>query len=105
MNGRRADDHKPHGAQEQLLGNGKLTVAARLMSVAGVPLAACLLGIIGYFANLQLSDIRDELKANRNERQALATMVGEFKQRFAEVDRRNDQQDRYIDALRDRGRP
>lgn len=105
MNEQREGDHKPHGAKENLLGNGTLTVAARLMSVAGVPIAAFLFAVIGYFANLLLTDVREELKANRTERQAVATIVGEFKQRFAEVDRRNDQQDRYIDALRDRERP
>lgn len=97
MNGRRQDD-QPHGAKEQLLGNGTLTVAARLMSVVGVPIACTLLAFMG-------NEIWSEIKANRVERQAVAVTIGELKQRFAEVDRRNDQQDRYIDQLRDRGRP
>ena len=97
FNGRRHDDH-PQSAKEQLLGNGSLTVAARIMSVVGVPVACGLLAFMG-------NEIWTELKANRIERQAVAVTIGELKQRFAEVDRRNDQQDRYIDALRDRQRP
>jgi hypothetical protein len=97
MNGRRKDD-EPHGAKEQLLGNGTLTVAARLMSAVGVPIATGLLIFMG-------NEVWAELKANRQERMTVAVTLGELKQRFAEVDRRNDVQDRYIDALRDRGRP
>lgn len=88
--------------KENLLGNGTLTVAARLFSVIGVPLATLVVGAVGYFANLQLTDIRHEIELNRQERQSIAVTLGEYKQRFAEIDRRNDQQDRYIDALRDR---
>ncbi len=84
--------------KDNLLGNGTLTVAARIMSVVGVPVACGLLVFLG-------NEIWSELKANRVERQAVAVALGELKQRFAEVDRRNDVQDRYIDALRDRGRP
>jgi hypothetical protein len=94
MTGRRADD-QPHGTKEQLLGNGTLTVAARLMSAVGVPIATGLLVFMG-------SEVWGELKANRVERQAIVVTLGKMEQRFAEVDRRNDQQDRYIDALRDR---
>lgn len=97
MNGRRHDDHHTETTKEQLLGNGTLTVAARIMSVVGVPVACGLLAFMG-------NEIWGELKANRIERQAVAVTIGELKQRFAEVDRRNDQQDRYIDMLRDRGR-
>lgn len=82
-------------AKDDLLGNGALTVAARIMSVVGVPLAAALLGFLG-------TEIWTEVKANRVERMAVAVSIGEMKQRLADVDRRNDQQDRYIDALRDR---
>lgn len=83
-------------AKEDLLGNGTLTVAARIMSVVGVPVACGLLVFMG-------NEIWSELKANRAERQAIAVTLGEYRQRFAEIDRRNDAQDRYIDGLRDRG--
>lgn len=95
MNGRRSDDHKAHGRQEQLLGNGTLTVAARLMSVAGIPLAAALLA---FMAN----EIWTELKANRTERQAIMVTLGRYDQRFTEIDRRNEAQDTQLDRLRNR---
>gem|GEM_PF-4552079 len=82
-------------AKDNLLGNGTLTVAARVMSVLGVPLAAALLGFLG-------TEIWAELKSNRAERQAIMVTLGQYQQRFADMDRRNDAQDRYIDQMRDR---
>lgn len=91
--------------KENLLGNGTLTVAARLMSAFGVPVAAAALGIAGFFAALLLTDVRDEIKANRAERQAILIKLGAYDEKFIEIARRNDQQDVMIDRLRERGRP
>ena len=69
MNGRRQDDH-PQDIKHQLLGNGSLTVAARIMSVVGVPVACGLLAFMG-------NEIWTELKANRIERQTVAVTIGD----------------------------
>lgn len=82
-------------AKENLLGNGTLTVAARIMSTVGVPLAAVLLGFLG-------TEIWGELKAVRSERVELARLIARIEQRLVEVDRRNDYQDAVLDRLRDR---
>ncbi len=81
--------------KENLLGNGTLTVAARIMSTVGVPLAAVLLGFLG-------TEIWGELKAVRSERVELARLIARIEQRLVEVDRRNDYQDAVLDRLRDR---
>ncbi len=85
-------------AKENLLGNGTLTVASRVMSVVGVPVAAALLIFLG-------NEIWAELKANRIERQAILIKLGAYDEKFIEIARRNDQQDVMIDRLRERGRP
>ena len=82
-------------AKENLLGNGTLTVAARIMSTVGVPLAAVLLGFLG-------TEIWGELKAVRGERVEIARLIARIEQRLVEIDRRNDVQDAAIDRLRDR---
>jgi hypothetical protein len=83
------------GTKENLLGNGTLTVAARIMSTVGVPLAAVLLGFLG-------TEIWGELKAVRGERVEIARMIARIDQRLVEIDRRNDYQDAVLDRLRDR---
>ena len=85
-------------AKENLLGNGTLTVAARIMSTVGVPLAAVLLGFLG-------TEIWGELKAVRSERVEIARLIARIEQRLVDVDRRNDYQDAVIDRLRDAPRP
>jgi hypothetical protein len=82
-------------AKENLLGNGTLTVAARIMSTVGVPLAALLLGFLG-------TEIWGELKAVRSERVEIARLIARIEQRLSDVDRRNDYQDAVLDRLRDR---
>lgn len=82
-------------AKDQLLGNGTLTVAARVMSTVGVPVAAILLGFLG-------TEIWGELKAVRDERVHLARVIARIEQRLSETDRRNDAQDQTIERLRDR---
>jgi len=98
--GRRAEDQSG-GLKDRLYGNGTLTVAARLSSV----LAALVCTLVTTVGGFLFWEVWGELKATRAERQAVAVTLGRFDQRFAEIDRRNDVQDRYIDALRDRGRP
>jgi hypothetical protein len=85
-------------AKENLLGNGTLTVAARIMSTVGVPLAAVLLGFLG-------TEIWGELKAVRSERVEIARLIARIEQRLVENDRRNDYQDAVLDRLRDAARP
>lgn len=82
-------------AKEKLLGNGTLTVAARVMSTVGVPVAAILLGFLG-------TEIWGELKAVRAERVELARVIARVEQKLLETDRRNDAQDALLDRLRDR---
>jgi hypothetical protein len=85
-------------AKENLLGNGTLTVAARIMSTVGVPLAAVLLGFLG-------TEIWGELKAVRGERVELARLIARIEQRLSDSDRRNDYQDAVLDRLRESQRP
>lgn len=84
--------------KENLLGNGTLTVAARVMSVLGVPVATALIVFMG-------NEIWAEMKANRIERQTILVKLGAYEEKFVEIARRNDQQDVMIDRLRERGRP
>ena len=89
------------GTKDNLLGKGRLTVAARLASIFAAVVCSIATSVGGFLFN----EVWTELKATRAERQMVAVALGEFRQRFADLDRRNDSQDRYIDALRDRMRP
>ena len=88
--------------KDALLGNGGLTVAARLMSVFGMPTAAIVLGWIG-------TEIWTEMKLIRTQREATVHSLSAIETRLSNIERRDAEQDQRIEGMlrfllmRDRG--
>lgn len=83
--------------KDDLLGNGSLTVASRVMSVIGVPVAGLLIVFLG-------TEIWGELKDIREEKVQIRSILSRVDQKLTEGDRRDDGQDIQIDRLWDRVR-
>ena len=88
--------------KDALLGNGGLTVAARLMSVFGMPTAAIVLGWIG-------TEIWTEMKLIRTQSEATVHSLSAIETRLSNIERRDAEQDQRIEGMlrfllmRDRG--